>query len=375
MQGGASTLTNEPSRRFLINAANLHNGGGIQVAASVVNELASSGISLEDTRVIASSEVVGNLSPTVADALSLSTMNVQGFDRKSPVFSIVDEFDAVFTVFGPLYKWSTKARSIVGFAQPWIIYPRNECYDRMTRVNRIKTKMKYWIQAQFFKKADTLVVELEHVKEGLVRELGINPDKIEVVRNCVSSVFRQEELWEAFALPEAPADLKLGYLGRNYLHKNTRILPDIVKALKSDHGMDATFYVTFTDQEWQSTPQEFRNACVNVGPLRAAQCPQFYKSLDGVVFPSLLECFSATPLEAMAMGVPLFASDRPFNRDICSHHAYYFDPMDPASAAEQISRFFKNGGVVTNLDAARAHALAFSNPAERARKYMSILQQ
>jgi glycosyltransferase involved in cell wall biosynthesis len=163
-------------------------------------------------------------------------------------------------------------------------------------------------------------------------------------------------------------------LGRNYIHKNTAIFPEIVDALKNTHNIIAKFFVTFTEEEWHRCSPKFKSVCVNVGPLAVAQCPSFYKSLDAVVFPSLLECFSATPLEAMAMEKPLFASDRSFNRDICGLHAYYFDPLDPASAAQSIASVFTGTCPDTvALQAAREHAINFSNSKERAEKYMALL--
>jgi glycosyltransferase involved in cell wall biosynthesis len=287
----------------------------------------------------------------------------------------MDRARAVFTVFGPLYRFRPKFRSIVGFAQPWIIYPRNECFAMLPLGQRLKTRLKYRIQGWFFRRADLLVVELEHVRQGLVRELGIPEERIHVVHNCLSRVFLQPELWQPAPIPEADCDLRLGFLGRDYLHKNTRIFPEIVARLERDHNIRAKIHVTFTPEEWAAATPEFRAACVNVGPLAITQCPSFYCGLDAVVFPSLLECFSATPLEAMAMERPLFASDRPFNRDVCGPHAHYFDPMSAKSAAQAIADVFgRKGPDAKALRCARVHATNFSNPADRAMRYLSLLE-
>lgn len=288
---------------------------------------------------------------------------------------LINRYSTIFTLFGPLYFWHTPFRSIVGFAQAWIIYPDNECYAMLPWVQRIKTRLKFRIQAMFFKRADALVVELEHVKEGLIRELGYPADRIYVVHNCLSSIYHDEAQWQEVILPPSECDLRLGFVGRNYPHKNTAIFPEIAAALLKRHGIDAKFYVTFTDDEWQACAQAFRDVCVNVGPLAVAQCPTFYRSLDGVVFPSLLECFSATPLEAMAMERPLFASDKPFNKDICGVHAHYFDPSAPDIAADRIASVFGGEGPDSEaLRQARDHAIGFASPRERAIKYLEILQ-
>lgn len=364
--------------KIIVNASNLHVGGGVQVAASFISEIAESWRS--KISIVASSEVVANVrldDMERAQFVRFERINVHGF---SPKTGRLDRFMrggvCVFTVFGPVYRWWTKYRSIVGFAQPWIIYPHNECYTNLPALQRVRTRLKYWLQGLFFRRADLLVVELEHVKEGLIRELGIKPECIHVVHNCVSSTYLDETVWLPIDVPQAECDLRLGFLGRNYMHKNTAIFPAIAEALEAIHGIKARFYVTFTDAEWKACSPGLRAVCVNVGPLSVAQCPSFYKAIDGVVFPSLLECFSATPLEAMAMGKPLFASDRPFNHDVCNDHAHYFDPLSPESAATEIARVFANGGPNKEaLRAARAHAVNFSSPKERAGKYLAMLMQ
>jgi glycosyltransferase involved in cell wall biosynthesis len=166
-------------------------------------------------------------------------------------------------------------------------------------------------------------------------------------------------------------NLRIGFIGRNYAHKNTRIFPEIINILHQKHGIHCNIYVTFTDQEWNECDEVFRSLVFNVGPLFVAQCPNFYRAMNAIIFPSLLECFSATPLEAMAMERPLFASDRQFNHDICAEHAYYFDPMNPEDAAEKISSNIEYSP--ERIKRAREHALSFSNARERAKKYLDLL--
>ncbi|WP_374802956.1 glycosyltransferase [Paracoccus zhouxuedongae] len=362
--------------RYLVNAANLHAGGGVQVATSAVAELLAQGALSGNVFAHVSDEVAENLAAMDVDpGPNVTRRTIRGFNlTDGDSHRAMQGFDAVLTVFGPLYRWRPRFRSVVGFAQPWIIFPRNECYGRMGMIQRLKTRLKFWIHARFFKRADVLVVELPHVKDGLVRELGIDPARIHVVRNCLSRLFLDPSAWRPVAVPQVDCDLRLGFLGRNYLHKNTVIFPELVRILHDDHGINARVFVTLTDDEWSATTPEFRQACVNVGPLTAPQCPGFYQTIDAVVFPSLLECFSATPLEAMAMQRPLFASDRGFNRDVCGDLATYFDPLDPADAARRIAEGWRAGFDPARLAAARDHAIHFSSPAHRANSYLALLR-
>lgn len=367
-------------KRILINASNLHVGGGVQVAVSFIGELALMPELPSGLVVWASSEVDANLRSLGYDLSSLpayEVVNSYGLGLlRSPLKLRLRDFKAVFTVFGPLYVWRLSGKNIAGFAQPWIIYPDNEQYSAMNWRQRWQMRLKFWLQAAFFRRANQLVVELDHVRSGLLRRGICSPSSIHVVRNSLSSLYTSPSSWQAVAVPDKGADIKLGFVGRNYAHKNTRIFPAIIEQLRRHHGIKAVIYVTFTDEEWAACDDAFREAVINVGPLFVAQCPSFYKQMDGVIFPSLLECFSVTPLEAMAMEKPLFASDRPFNRDVCHDHAHYFDPLSIVSAAQTIAQVFLNVSPSPDaLRAAREHAINFSSPRGRAEQYLALLMQ
>lgn len=367
--------------RFLLNASNLHVGGGIQVAASVIEELAGLRGESSHIHVQASSAVDANLRSAQARLGALGSYKVHNSHGISALWrdgaAWHRGYDAVFTLFGPLYSLTKPKRSVVGFAQAWILHPDNDAARMLPWLARTRMRAKFWLQSQFFRRADVLVAELEHVKTHLVRRGLMPADRIRVVHNTLGSVYANPSLWQGLDMPAIePGVLRLGFVGRNFLHKNTALFPAICGQLLERHGVRARFFVTFTDEEWALCSPALKACAENVGPLSVAQCPAFYKGVDAVVFPSLLECFSATPLEAMAMECPLFASDRDFVRDVCAQHAHYFDPLDARSAADSIAAYFH---AVTapqvELSEARAHALAFSNASERARQYLACLYE
>ncbi len=365
---------------FLVNASNLHVGGGVQVATSAICEFTSFPDASSQVHVLASSAVDRNLRSANAQLDSLASYRVHNSRGITSLWQDlpipINHYDAVLTVFGPLYLRRQPIPSVVGFAQPWIIYPDNEIGRQLPWAKRMQQRFKYWLQARFFARADILIVELEHVREGLVSQGVAQRQKIRVVHNTLSALYSNNSVWQPVQVPVTPADIRLGFVGRNYPHKNTAIFPAVHEHLRVRHGIEARFYVTFTLDEWAACSPSFRACCVNVGALDVSQCPPFYQALDGVIFPSLLECFSATPLEAMAMERPLFASDRPFIRDVCGPHAHYFDPMDAASAANCIAAYFKSEDPrASALVAAREHALSFSNPTNRAREYLACLYE
>lgn len=363
-------------RKLLLNSTNLHHGGAVQVAASVVFEL--SRISkLPPELVVWASDAVDlelrKLNTPFNNLIGYEVVNTYGIKLQfSSLRKRFCEFDAIYTIFGPFYLWNYPGFLITGFAQPHIVSPLRISSNGL--LERFLNKLRFNIQVAFFRRADHLVVELDHVRRGLLnRHIG-TPSSISVVHNCLSSLYSEPASWEPVFLPASNADIRLGFLGRNYPHKNTRIFPAVIDELYRRFGLRVSIYVTFNSSEWSACDEEFRRKIINVGSLFLAQCPSFYQQIDAVIFPSLLECFSATPLEAMAMEKPLFASDRPFNRDVCGPHAYYFDPLSPISAAESIAQVFLRGSCsLESLRLAREHSIGFSSPQDRANRYLDLL--
>jgi glycosyltransferase involved in cell wall biosynthesis len=365
--------------RFLFNAANIRVGGGVQVAVSVISEWIAIKENLPpgleiwaSTKVDADLRKAGHDPSTLPRYRVLDVMGFRGF--LSRALNLLQRFERVFTIFGPMYSLVRPKFSIVGFAQAWIIYPDNEIARRMNPVGRSVLRLKFWIQEQFFRRSDLIVVELEHVARGLTARKIAPSERIEIVPNCLGSIFLQPERWCPIPFSFPSGKIRLGFVGRNYPHKNTSIFPKLARILREIHGIEIEFYVTFTDEEWLECGQEFRDCVRNVGALSVSQCPSFYQEMDGVVYPSLLECFSATPLESLAMGKILFASDRSFNRDVCGVHAIYFDPLDPGDAALKIARYFSSpAGHEPERESAAEHAMSFSNARKRSVDYLNLL--
>lgn len=367
------------SNLILVNCSNLHNGGGVQVAVSFISELSLlSDIDLFYIHVVASDEVNDGLTRlnTEINGFGLyEVLNTYGLQAlRSPLNKRIKRYHVVFTVFGPNYLRVKSENEIVGFAQLWILNFDNPISQTMPFFSRNILRTKFSVQWLFFLRADHYIVELEHVKEDLVAKKSIDNDKISVVHNTVSSLYLDKSLWKSISFTKNENELSLGIVTRDYPHKNLDILPLVAQQLELHHSLKVHFYTTLNEIEWSLRDDEFKKYVSTVGSLSPDECPSFYEQIDGVVFPSLLECFSATPLEAMVMNKPLFASDRGFVRDVCGSHAMYFNPLDANSVADHIANYFKsNLDRTAQLHQARNHALNFSSAKSRAEKYLHII--
>ncbi|WP_416740232.1 glycosyltransferase family 4 protein [Pseudomonas sp. NFX71] len=367
--------------KLLVNASNLHFGGGVQVAASFIDELSRMESRAGDFSVMVSTEVNSNLMRIGCQTSGFARYEVFDNYGLSSVWASLlgkfKEYDLVFTVFGPAYFFTQRFLSVVGFAQAWIIYPDSNAAVEFSKFSRYKARFKYWLQSLFFRRADRLIVEADHVKVALVSNNIAGKEKVDVVPNCISSLYSEPGKWAPLVVDPVPSGiLKVGYVGRDYVHKNLSVLPDVRRKLRESYQLDVEFYVTFSDDEWQERSAVFRREVKNVGVLAISQCPSFYQQMDAVIFPSLLECFSATPLEAMVMGKPLFASDRSFVRDVCKGWADYFEPLNTDDIARVMATYFSGEESVRKerLLAAQQHAMNYSSAQGRALRYLEIIE-
>ena len=300
---------------------------------------------------------------------------------KKSISNKFDGFDAVFTVFGPLYLPKKIPNHIVGFAQLWILYPDNEVSRSSSLKNRILLRLKFTAYWFFFRwSAARLVVELQHVKDRLVSFKSYPADRINVVNNCVSSLYFENSKWATIS--DLPAQdegvIKIGYISRAYPHKNINFLLQVALEIEELNSIKVKFFVTLNEAEWMGLNYEFRSTIINVGPLSVAQCPTFYQAMNAVIFTSFLECFSATPIEALTMKRPLFASDRRFVRDCCAEHAVYFDPENAVQTAKAIHDWYTEipeDERVRRVEAAYQHVLTLPNSQDRARGYIEIIKK
>jgi glycosyltransferase involved in cell wall biosynthesis len=348
------------------------------VATSFISEILRTVGNRSDITIWVSTECCEALKSIGVDVDCFQNVEVVDVYGLGARFSVYNKrlscFDLVFTIFGPNYFKNKNYVNLVGFAQPWIL--DDSVYALLSPLDRLKNKFKFFAQEFFFKYSDSLVVELEHVQDALCKKKIATSESVYVAYNCISSLYLMPETWWSLNVDVRSDFFKIGFLGRDYAHKNTAILPDVKRILAEKHGVEADFFVTFNEQEWANKPESFRSTVSSVGSLAVTQCPSFYQALDAVIFPSLLECFSATPLEAMAMEKPLFASDRRFVKDICGDLALYFDPLDPENVADVIASYIRerHGNDSARLATAREHAINFSSAKGRAERYLEIIR-
>jgi glycosyltransferase involved in cell wall biosynthesis len=95
----------------------------------------------------------------------------------------------------------------------------------------------------------------------------------------------------------------------------------------------------------------------NLGEVRSEDISALYDSLDVFAYPSLVESFGFTLIEAMARGLPIAAADTTRNREIAKDAALYF----PATDADALAGLLRT--LIDDAPLRAAHSAAAINRA------------
>lgn len=331
------------SRTLLINASNLHVGGGVAVATSFICHLSAS-IHASKTLIVVSSAVDLNIRSLGVDRGAFKAYLVHNsyFVNSIATFFLLRKLSspAAFTIFGPVYFPFPCRFHIMGLADPYLIYPDNEylCLSA-TCLDRLYFRFYIWLKLLFISRNHRIVFETPSAESSF---RSIRPSiKSHVVSSGYHDIHLDSALWQSIAFPEIPPGIiTLGLISKLYPHKDLQIIPAILEILNRKLGLPSVFLCTLNHCEYRKSNFHLSEYIVNIGPLSLAQCPTFYNRLDGVLFPTLLESYSAVIPESFVHQKPLFISDIPSLRDVAGDYAFYFQPHDPNSAALAVYSYY-----------------------------------
>ena len=164
--------------------------------------------------------------------------------------------------------------------------------------------------------ADAVVVTSEFVRSRAVDALGLDPTRIHVAPHAIDhTVFRPG--------PEEPEPIVL-YPARPWPHKNHARLFEAFAMLRETRPQLRLILTGGGLERLEPLP----DGVENLGVVPAAQLASLYRRAACLVYPSLYEGFGIPPLEAMACGCPVAASNAGAIPEVCGDAAVLFDPSD-----------------------------------------------
>ncbi|WP_395496494.1 glycosyltransferase [Arsenophonus endosymbiont of Lipoptena cervi] len=361
---------------LLVNVSNLYTGGGLQTGISVIEEFTALKV-----------KYIAAISPPIFEQLSdeakklcvvikLTPSGLLNFSARKKLTNLVQKYQVtdVFTVFGPSY-WIPKVKNhLVGFAQAWIIYDTTTIIDTLSLKERIKRIILNFIQKIFFKyNATKLVTETNDVRRKIISLFKTNPKNIFTVSNAISSAFYDKKKYDYKILNKLPTknnDIWLLTIAYDYPHKNLKIITKLINKLPYKFK----FILTVNDEFKKNFSKKNQNRIITLGKITNVQCPPIYEICDALFLPTLLECFSASYIEAMYMEKPIFTSNKTFAKAICKNAAYYFNPLNIDDISKTIINAYDNKTMI-NKKCLLGKALIKKLPSakDRAKKYLNIL--
>lgn len=193
------------------------------------------------------------------------------------------------------------------------------------------------------RKAALIFTVSEFSKGRIVDWSGINPDKVKVVYNGVSSAFHQD------VQPYLPGFPYIFIVGNRKLHKNEdRALRAFAQA-----DIDKNIHVLFSGKpsdQLVNTAKELQieDRVKFLGRLSEDELASTYKGALCLLFPSLYEGFGLPVIEAMACGTPVITSNTTSLNEICQGAGFLVDPSNVELITKKIEESINNPILATD---------------------------
>ena len=177
----------------------------------------------------------------------------------------------------------------------------------------------------------------------------LQPERIHVIYGAVDSQLFKHEPSSASQLPSAVSQLPSStpyVLAVSSLdpRKNFKRLVQAFQHISDCHlcivGSHNRVFTDGTDADNTATNIKY------LGRVSDDELVSLYNHAACFIFPSLYEGFGLPPLEAMACGCPVLASNIPVISEVCGGAARYFNPLDPDDILRAVTQYLAHADVI-----------------------------
>lgn len=230
------------------------------------------------------------------------------------------------------YGWCVDRPSSIYVHQP-------NAFDRdVYRRNAKFLLIRFLIRASV-RRSDLIIVQNHAIEREVERWLGDVPG--EIVHHVPVPSWPERD--RAARVPDTPYLLYVGSAAR---HKNIEVLG----AASLRGNLDVPVLATLDEADVAGLTHDMDLlGTIDDRDLLAS----YYENALAIVMPSRRETLGLPLLEAMSLGVPVIAADRPYAHYVCGDAAIYFDESDPADLTRAVSQL-SDGELRRTLGAAGA---------------------
>ena len=227
--------------------------------------------------------------------------------------------------------------------------------NKIDGLKRSKSPILFRFSMFCLKNASKIIAVSNNTKNDLVEFLNIDPDKIVVIKNSVSKIFKVYSLSEQKIYQEKNnfdnKCFNVIIFANNEPYKNTynSLLACNEFNLKSKKKIIIHLVGRFNDLEMILKKSDFNceiNSYLSISNLDLAL---LYNVCDVLLFPSLYEGYGWPIIESMFCGTPVISSKRGAIPEISENNLIYCDPININSISEKLLYLFSNENLKSTL--------------------------
>ena len=220
--------------------------------------------------------------------------------------------------------------------------------------------------SRYYRRAAALIAVSENTKRDLVAHCGCEPSRIRVVNPGIDPGFRELPTTARALIRQrhgiAP-DQKVVLITGHQYYKNQATSMAVFARVRAQLPAALLVRVGRTTAAWRSLLRASGLAAhvVELDHVAAHDMPGIYNVADCLLFPSWYEGFGLPPVEAMACGTPVVASNAGALPESAGQAAILLPPHDVDALAGAVVRVLDDDTLRRRQVAAgRAHAARFS---------------
>lgn len=265
---------------------------------------------------------------------------------------------------------STKVVITIHDMIPWL-FPE---FTPKAKKTRLSWLFKYIIK-RAAARADKIISVSENTAKDIMAALSVPRERIAVIYNGLDS-----DCFRVNARGDLGVRDYILFVGRADPYKNLngliRAYNDLVTKYKIENQL---LIVGQEDSRYPEAKElvaelQLQDKIVFYGYASPKELENLYTNAAVYVLPSFYEGFGLPPLEAMAKGVPVAASNTPALAEVLGDNALLFDPYNINNIADTIFKIIDNKGLAEELSKKGSlHAKKF-NVETMARETLAVYQ-